>query len=338
MLRCMTLAVMCLVLQACGSDVKPVSLSGKTMGTTWSLVLVQPVGPKTIAALQASIESELIRINGLVSTWQADSDLSLFNANPSTAPVRLDPEILFILDEAIGISDLTDGAYDVTLGSVIELWGFGAAGDAADEPSETQLQKISETVGYERLIRDGNTVAKANGLLQFDLSSIAKGYAVDRIGLIVERAGFSHYLSEIGGEIRARGGRSGSEPWHLGVETPDLKVVQGIAVTDANIASSGSYRNYREVDGVRVSHLIDGRTYKPISHKTVAATVMHRNTMLADAWATALMVVGPEEAKTLVEQQGMDVQLTFKTDDGFELWRTPGFTALVTANPGGHAY
>jgi len=169
--------------------------------------------------------------------------------------------------------------------------------------------------------------------MRIDLSSIAKGYAVDRIGLVVERAGTFDYLAEIGGELRARGNRLKDKPWRVGIEIPSGEVAQGLAMSNISVASSGSYRNYREIDGKRVSHLIDGKTNQPISHNTVATTVLHRNTMLADAWATALMIVPPEKAQALIDEHNIDVQITYKTDTGFNIWRTPGFSALVIENP-----
>ena len=331
---CFGILLVSLLLQGCDRKPEPVVLSGATMGTTWSVVLPSPPGPITLDALHKAIEGELLRINQLMSTYQPDSELSQFNASTSTELVRLNAEILFVLDASISVSDASSGSYDVTLGTVIDLWGFGASDQHRAVPTEQQLQDASDATGYTRVVREATKISKPHAQMRIDLSSLAKGYAVDRIGLIVERAGLRDYLAEIGGEIRTRGNRAVGKPWRVGIETPSLEVAQGVAVTDASIASSGSYRNYREIEGKRVSHLIDGQTYRPISHRTVAATVLHRNTMLADAWATALMVVTPEKARALATQQGIDVQLTFKTDEGFDVWRSPGFAALITDNPG----
>ncbi|MEE9334202.1 MAG: FAD:protein FMN transferase [Granulosicoccaceae bacterium] len=303
------------------------------MGTTWSVVLAAPPGPITLDSLHNAIEGELVRINQLMSTYQADSELSIFNANTSTELLRLNAEILFVLDASIKISDASDGAYDVTLGAVIDVWGFGASEQQRASPTKQRLKQAADATGYNRIIRDGTKIGKPNAQMRIDLSSLAKGYAVDRIGFIVERAGLHDYLAEIGGEVRARGSRAKGKPWRVGIEIPNGEVAQGITMTDVSIASSGSYRNYREIDGKRVSHLINGQTYKPISHNTVAATVLHRNTMLADAWATALMVVSPDKARTLIYEHDIEAQLTYKTDKGFATWRTPGFTALLIDNP-----
>lgn len=318
-----------LFLSACDQQSKQIVLSGDTMGTTWSLVLPKPPGPVLSGALQRAIESELLRINQLMSTYQADSQLSLFNALERTTPLTLHPEILHVLDASIEVSAATEGAYDVTLGSVIDLWGFGSSSHSDSPPGASRLAAAAEASGYHRLARKGQTLAKLHPELRIDLSSLAKGYAVDRMGVIAERAGLENYLAEIGGEIKTRGKARGDKAWRLGIENPNGQVDEGIEVSAAHVASSGSYRNYREVEGKRVSHLIDGRTHRPIEHATVAVTVLHRNTMLADAWATALMVVTPSTAKALVEQQQLNAQITFKSDQGFTVWRTPGFTALL---------
>ncbi len=320
-------------LLGCGGKSEQAVLSGTTMGTTWSVVLATPPGPITLDALQKAIEGELLRINQLMSTYQADSELSQFNASTSTELTRLNAEILFVLDASLRISEVSDGAYDVTLGAVIDAWGFGAADQNGEAPTEQQLQEASEATGFNRIVRAGSKMSKDHPQMRIDLSSLAKGYAVDRIGLIVERIGAYDYLAEIGGEVRARGYRTKDKPWRVGIEIPNGEVAQGLAMSNLSVASSGSYRNYREIDGKRVSHLIDGQTHQPISHNTVAATVLHRNTMLADAWATALMVVAPEKAQAIIHEQSIEVQLTYKTDTGFDIWRTPGFAEMVIDNP-----
>ena len=330
MLRSIVFALLLVsLLQGCGKKSEQVVLTGATMGTTWSVVLAKPAGPVTLDALHKAIEGELVRINQLMSTYQADSELSKFNASTSTELTRLNAEILFVLDASLRISEISDGAYDVTLGAVIDTWGFGAPSKEGVAPTEQQLQQASEATGFSRIVRDGTTISKPHPQMRIDLSSIAKGYAVDRIGFIVERAGVYNYVAEIGGELRARGKRSNGKAWRVGIEIPNGEVAQGLAMTNISVASSGSYRNYREIDGKRVSHLIDGQTFQPISHNTVAATVLHHNTMLADAWATALMVVPPDKAQAIIDEQNIEVQLTYKTDKGFDIWRTPGFTKLV---------
>jgi thiamine biosynthesis lipoprotein len=175
------------------------------------------------------------------------------------------------------------------------------------------------------LVHRGSTLRKRHPMLSIDVSSLGKGFAVDQLGVLLESLGITHYLAEIGGELRARGFRAEDLPWQVGIEQPNGDIQSGLYLHNTHVASSGSYRNYREEVGRRVSHIIDGKTGKPIDHQLVAVTVLHESTMLADAWATALLVVGEAAAKELILQLGLDAQLTIRTDDAFELYRSDGF-------------
>lgn len=292
---------------------------GPTMGTEWRISfglqnhdlreLNNPQSSKH-KSLHQSIVRELERINQLMSTWDPASELSLFNANRSTEPVSWHTDSLTVLQAALAVSAATDGAYDVTRGKVFDLWGFGANVAEAKAPSEAQLHKALSLSGYQSISVSATEVSKLHGELSIDLSSLAKGFAVDRLGEVLESAGIQHYVVNIGGEIRVRGERSQNSAWRIGVEQPDATVAYGLALDDAHLATSGSYRNVRVVDGQRVSHLIDGRTGEPIAHNLVAATVLHESTLWADAWATAYMVLGAEPAQTHAIEHELAVQLT----------------------------
>jgi len=299
------------------------------MGTTWSVVIADELSSQVVGALDAEIQLELERINGLMSTYDPESELSRFNAKPSTDAVELHPDTLHVIDTAASISQLTEGAYDVTLGAVIDLWGFGADPEQIVVPQADALKAARASTGYQQLTRQGNTVRKHHPEMRIDLSSLAKGFAVDQLGLLAEAAGASNYIAEIGGELRTRGQRLEGSEWRIGIELPDGGVDAGLAVNDAHIASSGSYRNYREEAGQRYSHIIDGRSGKPITHTLAAVTVLHDSTMLADAWATALLVVGPDEAMALAKSEGLSMQTTVKTSSGFAVKQTPSFAARV---------
>ena len=179
------------------------------------------------------------------------------------------------------------------------------------------------------MVRIGQTLRKRNAQTRLDLSSLAKGFAVDRLGEILESFGVNDYLLEIGGELRARGYRATEEPWTVGIEQPDGAISQGIMLFNSHIASSGSYRNFRQESGKRLSHIIDGRTGEPIDHSLVAVSVVHKSTMLADAWATALLVVGEQRALQLIDKLGLAAQLTVWNGDGFSVTRSPSFTSLL---------
>lgn len=306
-------------------------LNGPAMGTTWSVKLAESIGSKTRVELESRIVEELQRINRLVSTWDPKSELSRFNENPSLEPASLDDNTLSILNTAMDVSRLTAGAYDVTIGPVIDAWGFGAA-ETHQPPTESDLKEAMAATGYKTLTLGKSTVQKKYPATKIDLSSLAKGDAVDRLAALLEAAGYTSFLVEIGGEVRASGHRSDGKPWLVGIEQPDGDVSEGLALTDLAVASSGSYRNYRESNGIRVSHIIDARSGQPISHDLVAVTILQSTTRLADAWATALLVVGNDEAWRIATDNGWAVQLTLKTDDGFEVRRTREFEQLVAGS------
>jgi len=310
------------------SDSTAAELNGPTMGTTWSVKLAKPIDRKARAELEKRIVDELQRINRLVSTWDPDSELSRFNADPSLDATPLDDNTLSMLRTAIEVSRLTDGAYDVTIGSVVDAWGFGAAA-THKPPTDAELQRAMSATGYKTLKLGKSTVQKQFPATRIDLSSLAKGDAVDRLAHLLETTGYANFLVEIGGEVRAAGQRSSEKPWLVGIERPDGTVPEGLVLDNFAVASSGSYRNYRESNGKRVSHIIDARTGQPVSHDLVAVTVLQTTTRLADAWATALLVVGNEQAWRFAVDNSWAVQLTLKTNDGFEVRRTRAFELLV---------
>ena len=355
-------------LVACNEPVETDSelqrLDGKTMGTTWSVVLGSSVtefpglttsgrfaepdseslervyrttDPATdpaidraidIRVLKIEIEQELARLNRLMSTWDPDSELSRFNALQSIEAQPLHADTLRVIDTARRVSQVTAGRYDITLAEVISFWGFGEQ-RFDDEPDESRLTQLLARAGHHQLVRSGDTLRKRNPDVQLDVSSLAKGFAVDQIGRLLEGFGVDHYIAEIGGELRVRGFRRPGLRWQVGVEHPDGSVNSGLALTDAHVASSGSYRNYRELDGKRISHIIDGSTGRPIEHSLVAVTVLHDSTMLADAWATALLIVGNSRAIELSEKMNLAVQLTSRSANGFSVYRSPRFAEQV---------
>ena len=329
-------------------------LDGKTMGTSWSVVLGSSLSESSglttsgthaepdsqspervdsaidVRELKREIEQELARLNRLMSTWDPDSELSRFNVLQSVEAQPLHADTLLVIDTARRVSQLTAGRYDITLAEVINFWGFGEERfDFDGELDESRLSRMLARAGHHQLVRSGDTLRKRNPDVQLDVSSLAKGFAVDQIGRLLEDFGVDHYIAEIGGELRVRGYRRPGLRWQVGVEHPDGSVNSGLALTDAHVASSGSYRNYREVDGKRISHIIDGSTGRPIEHSLVAVTVLHDSTMLADAWATALLIVGNSRAIELSEKMNLAVQLTSRSANGFSVYRSPHFAEQV---------
>ncbi|MFK8079364.1 MAG: FAD:protein FMN transferase [Granulosicoccus sp.] len=300
-------------------------LGGSTMGTGWS---IQWISELTSVDIEPDIQRELVRINALMSTWDPDSELSQFNSSVSTDPTELHADTLAVIDAALPISRLTAGRYDIALKPLIDLWGF-SKNTATQAPDENAIASAQRLSGYRQLVRIGNTIRKRRPEVAIDVSSLAKGYAVDQLGRMLEQRGISRYLVDIGGELRGRGLRADGYPWRIGIESPDGDVPQLLALLDSQIASSGSYRNYRVEDGKRISHIIDGATGRPIEHDLVSVSVVHRSTMLADAWATALLVVGEVQAQKLIDEQGLAAQLTVYRDGQFERTSSDEFYKLL---------
>ena len=311
-------------------QLKVESIDGSTMGTTWSLSWVVPGEPDDVdsSSVRMAIETELARINGLMSTWDSKSELSLFNNASSVEPVALHPDTLKVIDAAQLISMKTGGRYDITLQPVINLWGFNKNTNTP-APDESDLKRARELSGYTKLVRVGKTIRKRYPAVSVDVSSLAKGFAVDKLGEVAESLGLDRYIVDIGGEVRARGTRSDGRSWRVGIENPEGEVAQIISLHDTHIATSGSYRNYRVENGKRLSHIIDGSTGRPIDHDLVSISVVHESTLLADAWATALLVVGEPAAQALIDEQGLTAQLTVFRQGEFRVFATAAFMDLV---------
>lgn len=319
------------------------------MGTTWSLTWVDRVtwvdrdrqlagtckeckdtAAITAPELQNAIESELVRLNQLMSTWDPQSELSGFNQLRHTKPVTLHSDTLVLIDAALVISHLTGGRYDITLQPVIDLWGFNRNTNTPT-PADDDIDDALASTGYLNLVRVADTVRKRKPDLSIDVSSLGKGYAVDKLGELAESLGVGHYIVDIGGEVRARGVRADGSHWLVGIENPEGDVNLGVRLLNSQIATSGSYRNFRMQDSKRLSHIIDGTTGRPISHNLVSVSVVHDSTMLADAWATALLVVGEQEAKALMREQKLAAQLVTYQDGGFVRHATAAFDQLLVS-------
>jgi thiamine biosynthesis lipoprotein len=310
------------------------------MGTTWSVVYADP-GMVDAGRLQALIEADLEAVNASMSTYIPDSEISRFNGLSATGQgqveTQLSADMATVLETALAVGAQTEGAYDVTVGPLVELWGFGSGPERGALPDESAIAAARDRVGAAALVLDRATRRlTAPAGMQLDLSSVAKGYAVDRLVTLLQEAGVVHMLVEIGGELRAVGERPGGGPWRLAVESPrptGERFIEALVVRDAAVATSGDYRNYFEIDGRRYSHLVDPRTGFPVDHDLVSVTVIHPQCMVADAWATALTVLGREEALRVAALQGLAVLLVARNGDELALDYTPQFTAYLQRAP-----
>jgi len=299
------------VLAACEEQRLPQQeLAGTALGTTFKVAIVEPALDLDSAALEADILATLSRIDKLASTWRDDSELSVFNASRSTDWIDVTAEFCNALDETLAISRLTGGAFDVTVGPLVNLWGFGPDGATTEPPPDDAIAAAMAHVGFDKLHTDcaDQTVRKDAAAVYIDLSGWAKGHAVDALAALLDATGSDNYLVEIGGEIRVSGHNSEQRKWAVAIEAPSTskRVQQAvIRVSDTSVATSGDYRNYFEHGGNSYSHTIDPRTGRPVTHELAAVTVVHPENAFADAMATALLVLGPEEGPVLAEDLGV---------------------------------
>ena len=328
----------------CAGPVGPyVPFTGRTMGTTYDVKVADAdLSPDDIRSIGAKIESTLERVNALMSTWRADSELSRFNATHSTEPFDVQPETARVFAVALEISRRSRGTFDVTVRPMVEAWGFGETGTPPAAPTEVELDEIRSHVGWQKLRVDEarSSLGKTDPLLEADLSAIAKGYGVDAVSLALEQMGYHAYLVEVGGELRANGVRLDGRAFRVAIEAPDLgtrSIHRVLELRDMGMATSGDYRNFVELDGDRLSHTLDPRTGRPISHRLASVTVLHQSAMWADAWATALNVMGPDTGYDFAVAEGLAAYFIVRSgSEGFETRATPVFADLVDFIEMGH--
>ncbi len=317
----------------CCGDVARTPLTGETMGTGWTLTLAKPgLTRAERAQLQVTVQQTLDAVDAAMSTWHADSELARLNAHAGSASFALSAPVFRVLQAAQQISEQSAGAFDVTLGPLVAAWGFGAAARAADAaPVPAELAALRARVGYRQLRLDLGlrSVRKQSGALELDLSAIAKGFGVDRVAEELLARGQRDFLIEVGGEVRAAGERPGGGPWRVAIERPLASERAPHAVVelrDQALATSGDYRSFHQRAGQRRSHLIDPRTGRPLTHRLASVSVVHNQAMLADAWATALMVLGPEQGRHVAIARGLGAYGIVRLEDGGEQsFTTPGF-------------
>jgi thiamine biosynthesis lipoprotein len=256
-----------------------------------------------------------------MSNWREDSELSRLNRHAGGTPFPLSPELYDVLRQSAEVSAASGGAFDVTVGPLVEAWGFGAGPGGAEPPGPEAIGALLDRVGYRKLVLDPEhgSASKEDPGLEVDLSAVAPGYAVDLVAARLEERGFGRYLVEIGGELRVSGTNPEGRAWRVAIERPELlrrETQRVVEISDAALATSGDYRDFFERDGVRYTHTIDPATGSPVLHSLASATVIDPSCALADAWATAMMVLGPEEGLRLADERGMPVLLLVYEGDG----------------------
>jgi FAD:protein FMN transferase len=297
-----------------------VAFEGGIMGTTYHITVVGELDDADSQELAQRIEAALKHVDRKMSTYKPDSELSALNGSPGEQYVPVSDETFAMLELSLEVNRGTEGAFDITVGPLVNVWGFGP-GKTDAPPTAEKLEPLRALVGPDKIALDGLTksVKKAHADVYCDLSGIAKGYAVDVVATLIQAEGHDAFMVEVGGEVRCGGLNASGVPWNIAIEKPvaEGRVLQEIVgLQDMALATSGDYRNFYELDGKRISHTIDPVTGRPVAHGLASASVLHTSCALADAYATAMMVLGPERGMAVASQLNLAVMLVSHDEDG----------------------
>ncbi|HHP7234123.1 MAG TPA: FAD:protein FMN transferase [Desulfobacterales bacterium] len=302
---CLGTSIFLTVIFGCGPT--EYRMTGNTMGTTYTVKVVAVSLPST-ADLKERIDRRLEAINQSMSTYRQDSEISRFNRFGRVGErFPISNDFSRVMQVAEQVHRLSGGAWDPTVAPLVELWGFGRMGPPEGIPSAEAIRAALARVGFDRItLFEDRVLAKRDADVQLDLASIAKGYGVDQVAVLLKESGYKNFLVEIGGEVYAAGRRKDGGPWKIGVNRPEADAPQDAvyrvaALSDRAMATSGDYRNFFEIAGRRYAHVIDPRTGRPVTNGVVSVTVTADSCTLADALATALMVMGPTQGLPMIE-------------------------------------
>jgi FAD:protein FMN transferase len=283
-------------------------IEGRTMGTTYHIQVVTGF-LQGISGLKEKIKSRLVEINAAMSTYQKDSEISRFNEiNQTDRKFKISDDFYQVMKTAQTIYRLSDGAWDGTVNPLVDLWGFGRGGAKNKIPLKADISALLSNVGFEKIeVLEPGFLLKKHAAVTLDLSSIAKGYGVDQVADTLRKEGFQNYLVEIGGEVFASGYRQDGNPWRIGINRPQAdaafdEVYKVVNLRNKAFATSGDYRNFFMVEGIRYAHIIDPRSGYPVSNGVVSVTIIADTCTFADGLATAIMVMGPEKGLELINR------------------------------------
>ncbi len=353
-IRVILLFAFALVFMSCQKSNPMLSFSGKTMGSiVYNIKVAQKTSLDQTNTLPLGVQRVLDGINSQMSTYLKDSELSRFNGYKKTDWFKVSPELLFVLEEAQKVSEKTKGTFDVSVGPLVNLWGFGQGDRNPPLPSDEKVKQICGKIGYKNveINIENQSIRKKIPDIYLDLSAIAKGYAVDQVAEYLLSEKIEHFMVEVGGELRTRGNKYGQK-WKIGLESPKIeenglkkRFLQRIVTTENHsLASSGDYRNFRyfshsenssensgKEEKVRLSHTIDPNTGYPVTHNLASVTVVANNCMYADAMATAMMVLGFEAGFALAETENLACHFIIREDNKFREKMTSAFVKFMNA-------
>ena len=333
------LLLLALSLTSCAPHPRTETLTGRTMGTTYSIRIAQAhLNRRELQTLHESIDAVLAEVNRQMSTYLPDSEISRFNQTGANTPMTVSSDFFYVVRQALDLAQATGGAFDPTVGALVNLWGFGPDGTLSKRPTPEQVERTRQLVGYSHLLLGENhQLSKDIANLHLDLGAIAKGFGVDQVADLLRLHNLIHFIVEIGGETLAEGTKAEGEPWRVGVLRPDFsgRSIQGVAHLTGGkaIATSGNYRNFfRDENGVLQAHIIDPRTAAPAQRDVASVSVWANDCLTADGLATALVVLGPEEGLRMLNTRFPGVEALFilsPTENQYEEIATPGFAAAL---------
>ena len=310
--------------------------AGDTQGTTYSIkICAGRISTEQESAVRSAIETRLAAIDMALSTYRPDSEISRFNQFTETTPFKVSAGVIEVLQLAREVSVASDGAFDITVAPLVKAWGFGPEGRRANAPAEDELTELRKQMGYEKVEIDSvaSTLRKTQPGVTCDLNAIAQGYTDDKIAADLDGLGYTNYMIEVGGEVRTRGLNAKGQPWRIGIEKPittGQAIELIIQLKDIAVSTSGDYHNYYEENGVRISHHIDPRTARPITHTLASVSVINTQCARADAYATALTVLGPEAGYQLALKQNLPALFIIHTGtETFAEKATPSFDNFI---------
>ncbi len=336
-----TLIIFSLLFLSCNEQtaftVPAVEFSGFTMGTTYNIKIAPNVGQTDnfeTGKIKDSVDSLLNDVNKSMSTYIPESELSLFNTAKAGNWFEISDNLYEVLKTAVEVSDSSGGAFDITIGPLVNLWGFGPETKRDKLPRKKDITTRKRITGYHNLtLRDSTpAIKKRINDLYCDLSAIAKGFGVDKVSELLSGYGFKNYLVEIGGEVRTLGKNRFGKDWQIGISKPKqgFNIQEIINISGKSVATSGNYHNYFEVDGVRYSHMIDPRTGYPVTHFLSSVTVIHDQCMLADAYATTVTILGPEDGYRFALKMDIPAYMIIVEEDNYTIKMTPSFEGYLT--------
>ncbi|CAL1329484.1 FAD:protein FMN transferase [Candidatus Providencia siddallii] len=324
-----TFFITSLLLISC-NNIKEQNINGQTMGTFYTIKYVSNI--HDIKNIKVNINKRLEEINRQMSTYNDNSEVSKFNKFKKTnIPFPVSLGTIKVIKKAIEINKITNGSLDITIGPLVNLWGFGPELKLKKIPTDKEIKKRHKLVGIEKLSIISNSIIKTIPELNIDLSSIAKGYGVDVIKEYLESIGINNYMINIGGEISTKGKNGKKIPWQIAIEKPYLyQTIQKIIEPgEFSMATSGDYHNYFEYNGIHFSHIISPKTGKPIIHNLISVTVLSKNCMTADALSTGLNVLGQKKGFDLAKKMKIPIFMIIKTNKGFKELYTKEFKVFL---------